>query len=272
MLRIGDFSKLSRVSIRMLRHYDDIGLLVPAQTDRFTAYRYYSEDQLTIAARITALKDMGFGLAAIAQLLNRYDNADALDQALRLKLAELREQKEKTAYQLTLVESAITRLRKDETTMTYNVTLKEIPQRAVISVRDVIPSYENEGMLWKTLMEETAPLRIQDGDPCYATAIFHDKEYKEADVDVEVQKSVKGTYPNTAHVVFKTEPAVLVASATVKGSYELMDGVNQAIANWIKDNGYAFHGPMFNIYHVSPYETQNPDEFVTEVCYPVAKA
>ena len=62
MLKIGDFSKLSRVSIRMLRHYDDIGLLKPAETDTFTGYRYYREDQLFQIGRITALKDMGFSL------------------------------------------------------------------------------------------------------------------------------------------------------------------------------------------------------------------
>ena len=62
MLKIGEFSKLSRVSVRMLRHYDEIGLLKPAETDRFMDYRYYREDQLPIAGRIAALKDMGFSL------------------------------------------------------------------------------------------------------------------------------------------------------------------------------------------------------------------
>ena len=65
MLKIGEFSKLSRVSVRMLRHYDEIGLLKPAEIDRFTDYRYYREDQLPIVCRITALKDMGFSLADI---------------------------------------------------------------------------------------------------------------------------------------------------------------------------------------------------------------
>ena len=69
MLKIGEFSKLSRVSVRMLRHYDEIGLLKPAEIDRFTDYRYYREDQLPIVCRITALKDMGFSLADIVRIL-----------------------------------------------------------------------------------------------------------------------------------------------------------------------------------------------------------
>ena len=68
MLKIGEFSKLSRVSVRMLRHYDDIGLLHPAEIDRFTDYRYYSEAQLPTVCRITALKDMGFRLADICRM------------------------------------------------------------------------------------------------------------------------------------------------------------------------------------------------------------
>lgn len=69
MLKIGDFSKLSRVSIRMLRHYDEIGLLKPVWIDPESGYRYYAPEQLPIAGRINALKDMGFGLAAIGEIL-----------------------------------------------------------------------------------------------------------------------------------------------------------------------------------------------------------
>lgn len=271
MLKIGNFSKLSRISIRMLRHYDQIGLLVPQSTDHFTSYRYYNEDQLPIAGKISALKDMGFGLATIAEIMKSYDDKQKLAEFLEVKQLELQEEARQANHRLLLLETAIKRLRKDSTNMNYNVTLKEIPERYVASVRKVIPTYEQEGMLWGILMQETEQLRMQDGDPCYALAIFHDNEYKETNVDVEVQKSVRGKYNNTENVVFKTEPAVLIASATYKGSYEKIGEVNEAVANWVQDNGYDFDGLSFNIYHVSPHETQNPDEFVTEVCYPVKK-
>lgn len=69
MLRIGDFSRLSRVSIRMLRYYDEMGLLKPDKVDDFTGYRYYKEEQLLVMGKIIALKDMGFGIHAIAEIL-----------------------------------------------------------------------------------------------------------------------------------------------------------------------------------------------------------
>lgn len=145
-------------------------------------------------------------------------------------------------------------------------------QRYAATVRMMIPSYEQEGMLWRMLMEETQKLGLLEGDPCYYCAVFHDKEYREAQVDVEVQRTVKGSYPDTEHVRFRTLPEVTAACVTFKGSYEQMGEVNAAVAAWIADNGYAFDGPLFNIYHVSPHETSNPDEFVTEVCCPVRKA
>lgn len=271
MLKIGNFSKLSRISIRMLRHYNEIGLLVPETIDDFTGYRYYSEAQLPIANRITALKDMGFSLKIIGDILSQYSDPETLKAYLKLKQAEMQEEADRLNQRLLLLETTLYRLGKDDTIMNYNVTLKELPKRTVASVRQIIPSYDNEGMLWNILMKETASLRIQDGDPCYTLAIFHDGEHKDCDVDVEVQKSVKGNYKNTEHVVFKDVAPIQMASATYKGSYEKITEVNEAVANWVLDNGYEFNGLSFCIYHVSPHETQNPEELVTEVCYPVKK-
>ncbi|WMC91433.1 MerR family transcriptional regulator [Kineothrix sp. MB12-C1] len=271
MLKIGDFSKLSRISIRMLRHYDELGLLMPKTIDNFTGYRYYAEDQLPVASRIASLKDMGFGLSAIGEILKNYEDPQALSEFLTVKQAEVQADAEEARRRLLLLDTAIKRLRKDETAMTYNVTLKTLPERYVASVRKVIPSYDQEGMLWNIMMTETASLKLQPADNCYSLAIFHDEGYKENDVDVEIQGIVKGTYQNTENVVFKTMPAVEIASATYKGSYEQLTAVNHAVANWVNDNDYKFDGAMFCIYHVSPAQTQNPDEYVTEVCYPVKK-
>ena len=270
MLKIGEFSKLSRVSIRMLRHYDEIGLLKPVYIDPDSGYRYYGEDQLSIAGRITSLKDMGFGLSAIGQLLERQQTPEQLSRHLLLKQVELREEYERLGYRLRLLDTALQRLRKDET-MKYDVTVKTFPERYAATVRMTIPAYEQEGMLWGILMEETDHLNLIADDPCYCCAVFYDSEHKENDVDVEVTKTVKGNYPDTDHVRFRTLPEVTVASAVCKGSYELMGEVMGEVAQWVMANDYAFSGPTFLIYHVSPHETADSNEFVTEVCYPVKK-
>lgn len=271
MLKIGDFSKLTRVSIRMLRHYDEIGLLKPVEIDPFTGYRYYSERQLHISCRITALKDMGFSLAAIREMLDCYDDPIRLEGYLLAHQAELSALMETTAYRLRLLETALDRLRK-ENNMDYDVTLKTIPERYAACLRMKIPRYEEEGMIWRILCQETDSLNLLPDDPCLCCVLFHDGEWKETDVDIEAQKIVRGTYPDTEHVHFRTLPPVTVASATYRGSYERIGEVYAAVAGWAEANGYACCGPMLNIYHVSPHETQNPEEFVTEVCYPVKRA
>ena len=92
MFRIGDFSKFSRVSIKMLRHYDEIGLLKPVHVDPFTSYRYYSVDQLPRLNRIIALKDLGFTLEQITRLLDEGLSAEQIKGMLKLKRAEIEQQ------------------------------------------------------------------------------------------------------------------------------------------------------------------------------------
>lgn len=271
MLKIGDFSKLARISIRMLRYYDTAGLLVPESIDPFTGYRHYSEAQLPLAGQINALRDMGFGLSTVGEILRNCNDAQSFQRYLVIKQSELEAEADETRRRLLLLETAIARLGKDGLTMNTNVTRKVLPERYVASVRQVIPSYDREGDLWRVMMEETAPLHIQAGNPCYTLAIFHEEGYQEENVDVEVQKSVAGTYPDTEHVTFKTVPAVEIASATYQGGYDMITEVNAAVANWIRDNDYEIDGMSFCIYHVSPHESSNPADWVTEVCFPIRK-
>ncbi len=266
MLKIGDFSKLSRVSVRMLRHYDDIGLLKPAETDAFTGYRYYREDQLPVMGRITALKDMGFALADIVRILEIYEDRDQLDAFLAAREEELLHLSKETEYKLTLLGTARKRLR-EERNMRFNVTVRTIPERYAATVQGIVPHYEDEGLLWGMMAECRTPLI--PAEPCLAAAAFLDKEYKEENVEIQVSMTVRGTCEDTAHVKFRTLPAVRVASCVVKGSYAQMGEATAAVAAWIHENGYRVNGPMFNIYHVSPNETSNPDDYVTELCFPI---
>ena len=266
MLKIGEFSKLSRVSIRMLRHYDDIGLLKPAEIDNFTGYRYYHEEQLFTIGRITSLKDMGFALADIIKILDNYDDKEKMDAFLSERQKELSKLSKETEYKLMLLETARKRLRKEQK-MSFDVTVKTIPERYAATVHMVVPHYEDEGMAWNMMGECKEPLI--PADPCYAIAEFLDDEFKEENVEIVVSMAVKGKYQDTEHVKFKTLPAVKVASCIIKGNYDQMGEAYATVASWIKANGHKMNGPMFNIYHVSPAQTKNPEEYVTEACFPI---
>ena len=268
MLKIGEFSKISRVSVRMLRHYDEIGLLKPAQTDDFSGYRYYSESQLPLIGQIHALKEMGFSLSDIIRITQDPADCDKIEAFYDKRQLELQKEAALIAHRLTLLDTARKRLRKDKT-MTYNVSVKTIPERYAATVSMVIPRYEDEAMLWNLLMEEAAPLHLVPDDPCLTAAEFPDDEYKEENLEVVIWKTVKGTYPDTEHVKFKTLPSVKVASCVVQGDYSLMPEAFGAVISWVKENGYEPCGAMLALYHVSPHETEDASEYITEVCLPL---
>lgn len=192
------------------------------------------------------------------------------EEAFLRRKAEPEAEARQAAYRLTLMGSAPKRSGKKATNIKFDVDLKTLPERYAATVRMVIPSCDQEGLLWNTRMAETAGMKPACDDPCYCCAIFHDARYKEN--DAKVQKTLQGIDPDTGNVGFRMPEAVTMASTLVRGSLALTDEANAAVAARAGDNGYAFDGPMFNIYHVSPHEPQHPDEYVTDVCYPVRKA
>lgn len=266
MIKIGDFSKYTRISIRMLRHYNEIGLLIPDTINKSNGYRYYSETQLDKANKITTLKSMGFSLNTISELLSSNESY-LVKEILLKKKEELIHEGELIKEKLRLLENTINRFEMEDYLMKYTVSLKEMPSRKVASLRKIIPSYDMEGMLWGELMNSGADIKIDS--PCYSTAIFHDGEYKESDVDVEIQISVKELGNSIGNIEFKEVPAHKIVSCTFKGSYSQINDVTESIISWANQNNIELYGPMFNIYLVGPYEEKNPDNFVTEVCFPV---
>jgi DNA-binding transcriptional MerR regulator len=161
MFKIGDFSRLTRVSIRMLRHYDEIRLLKPQSIDNFTGYRLYSVDQIPRVNRIQVLKDMGFSLSQICGLMER-----DLDSKQLLSLLESRKQKiseviESEKEKLLRVETLIKLIEKEDSNMKYEITVKNIPSYKVLSLRSIIPAYNTEGKLWEELGAFLATISIK---------------------------------------------------------------------------------------------------------------
>lgn len=271
MLKIGDFSRLSSISIRMLRHYDEMGLLVPSSIDEQSGYRYYNPDQIAVAGKIQKLKSLGFSLAMIKEIMENQDDTSKLEQYFRIREQEILDELALVNTQAKLLEQASRIMKEDEDKMKYNVVLKTIPARKVMSVRSVIPSYYEEGMLWQELYQEAMNQQVKSDKNGLGMAIFHDQEYKTENVDVEVQSPVIGEYQDTDKIKFLIAPEAEVASVTFQGSYEQMNAIGQAIAEWLEINQYEIAGPMFNIYHVSPAQDPNPENWITEACYQVKK-
>jgi DNA-binding transcriptional MerR regulator len=138
MLKIGDFSKLVQVSVRMLRHYDRLGLLRPIRIDADTGYRYYGVHQMARLNRILALKDLGLSLAQIAAVLDQPLSAEQLRGMLRLQQADLRQRVEREQARLARVEARL-RLIAQEGTMSHDgVIVKPVAAQTVAAAREAV--------------------------------------------------------------------------------------------------------------------------------------
>ena len=242
LLKIGEFSVLSQISIYMLRHYDEIGLLIPEQVDEFTGYRYYSERQLPIAGKIQALKSMGLSLNLIKEILTKYSDNTGLKNYLELQAIEQKEKIEHMRKKLNLLETTIANLDRDSDIPLYSVALKKIPAHYVISVRGIIETPDKEAELWERLAQERKKQKIQFTNPAGNIAVFHDEGFQERDLDVEIQQAVIGKCHDTDVMKCKKVEEITAATLTFKGRYELLPQANEEIIRWIGDNQYKLDG------------------------------
>ena len=270
MFKIGEFSKLSNTTVRTLDHYATLGLLRPKTIDTQTNYRYYSAGQLAQVNQIKLLQQTGLSLKTIKEILSAND-LNFLEKHYDLQEKKLQEDLDELLKRQRLVALLKQNMKEGKTMTKYNVVVKEIPERTVLSVRGVIADYSSEGELWTKLQEGIKEVNGKMTQPPVNMTFFHDPEYVEHHADVEVQTSVIGDYPDAKIAEFKKEPAFILASVTFGGSFDQMPEVTQTIGEWIEANGYKIVGPMINIGHVSPGEDPNPENWVTEAGFMVAK-
>ena len=135
MFRIGEFSQIARVSGRLLRYYDSIGLLRPQRIDPETGYRYYSAGQLERLNRILALKELGLSLDQVARMLDDKISAAEIRGMLALKKAELERSLAEEAARLRHIESRLTQIEQQGSLGDYDVVVKSSPATPVLSTR-----------------------------------------------------------------------------------------------------------------------------------------
>ena len=129
MFSIGEFARHGRVSVRMLRHYDTVGLLQPAHVDRVTSYRSYEAEQLSRLNRIVALKELGFTLQQVQSILDDKVSLDELHGMLRLRQADLQTQIAADTARLSQVRARLDIIEREGAMPTEDITIKRHPGR-----------------------------------------------------------------------------------------------------------------------------------------------
>ncbi|UQN28675.1 MerR family transcriptional regulator [Brachybacterium kimchii] len=269
LMSIGQFSSLSRLSVRMLRHYDAHGVLVPAETDAWTGYRRYAPAQLADAADIRMLRDVGFGVSAIGALL-AVRGTPAWSDALRLQRETLVEELRASQGKLSL----ITRLLDEgEPTMSITLTRTTVLAMTAVALRGTVPTYSDEGRLWQRMMPALSAQSIVPVGP--GGVIEHDDQYMDQDPDLSIFLPVPAGTEAADELEILELPARDCLVARVTGAYDQISEAHDLINERLASEGLAARadgtlaGHAFNIYLNSPDQVSE-EEQLTDVCQPLA--
>jgi len=240
MLKIGDFSKLTHVSVRMLRYYDNQGLLKPSYIDSVTGYRMYSADQVPELQKIVLLRDLNFGVAETMQLLQNW-NDTYLMQSLHNKIRDIEE-------------------------------VIEMEKKRIEQIRRKVSSLVDEGTLCSELMDFVHQEHIEfDRSSQNNVAIYHDDEHLDSYVDIEVCLIVKRLGKDKDAFTYRTlENIDKMACMMVYGPYENIAGAYFSFADWLdKNHPYTMGSPSRQVTIIDHEDTDNPEEYLTEIQIPL---
>jgi DNA-binding transcriptional MerR regulator len=282
MFKIGEFSRLSRVSVRMLRHYDRLGLLTPSQTDSFTGYRYYSADQLPRLNRILALRDLGFSLEQIAGILDEDLSTDQLFGMLKLKRAEVEEQMQLEQQKLARLEVRIRQMSEAPKHGAYDVIVRDIEPELAATYREVAADDDRIEEMFDMVEAYVAQYEGARADrPPFS--IYYDDEYREKDVDAEVAVPLKYAILESEAIRVRQLPRLSNVACVVHiGDYSAIYQAYNALLAWIGANNYQMTGPIREVYlrygadglnfELPPtYLGTDANEYVTELQLSVEK-
>jgi DNA-binding transcriptional MerR regulator len=260
---ISEFARLGQVSVRMLRHYDALGLLSPDRVERGTGYRVYSPDQLHVLNRIIAFRDLGFDLRQIAALVAADLDIGELRGMLRLRQADLEGQARAVDMRLAAVGARLQMIER-ENTMPKDYVLKTVPATRLAALTATVDP--------RTLGDHIEPMFIR-----VAAALEHESGALETPIatyaETEDGMSIAVGYAYSGPVPDDLELVDLPASQAVCGVHlgpvTTIQASWQDLHRWVIDNGFSFAGPCREYYVRAQSDDQS--DWVTELQQPVTE-
>lgn len=266
MFQIGEFSRICLVSVKTLHHYDKIGLLAPAEVDPLTGYRYYLPEQIDTMNYIQRLKRYGFSLEEIQRLISLSDDRE-LTKALRQQKEKLKWKQQELCIILNELQTHISAFERTGDIMTYKkeytIEIKESPAMNILAKRAMMGVDEfgkYYGMLFERVPKEHVTHTGLNGTRYYDQEF--DRESSDIEVFIEIQERDK------ADAVI--EPCQC-AMTVHRGGYSTLSEAYGAIVSWIMENGYEVVGAPFELYIKTQFHSYSPEDWETEVYFPIRK-
>ncbi|MBC8074717.1 MAG: MerR family transcriptional regulator [Chloroflexales bacterium] len=270
MFKIGDFAHIGQVTVKALRHYDELGLLRPAHVDTFSGYRYYAAGQLARLNRILALKDLGFSLDEIARMLDTELPAATLRAMLAQKQAELAERVATDQSRLARVSVRLGQIEREGRLPQYEVVLKSVPPQRALVAQGTAAAPDALSALSRTVSALLVQHGLEHAGPwlhVHHTAGLPD-EIEEVQAGVLLAGVDADALPRAGDAAVRLLPDVpLMACVVHQGGYDTRGEAYQALGMWIEANGYAIVGACHEIFLHGP----GSEPPTTEIQFPVAK-
>ena len=271
MIKIGNFARLSQVSVVTLRYYDEMGLLKPVRVDRFTGYRFYSADQLPRLNRILALKDLGFSLEQIRLILADGLTSEQLRGMLTLQREEVEKRLADEQERLRRIESRLRQIELENRMPNYDVLIKNsaamlvASRRVTIPTNDQVPQYLN--MAYQEVYDYVQEQGAKESGPHFTLWHSPSDVYENEDVEaiVPIDRPLKGT----DRVKVYELPSTQVAAVVHQGNFQDFTQGHAAILEWIDANGYRIAGPYREIY--IKHDMGDLSDSTTEVQFAIEK-
>lgn len=276
MFRIGEFSIIAQVSGRLLRYYDEIGLLKPEHTDPQTGYRFYSARQLPRLNRILAAKELGFSLEQIARLLKDDVSTEELRGMLTLRKAQIERSVQEETQRLLEVESRLQQIEAHGQVNEPDVVLKSIPPQRFLSVREVLPNLEAVRSLVQH-MYAVVPKAVSSSHLGHIAIVVHFPAYDPEALDFEVGYLLMGNAPASVQLsedrtlMLRELPAFERAATLVHvGPISEVHRSYGTLAEWLEAHDWQLNGPGRQVMMQLPMQARS-DEAMVELQMPVQR-
>ncbi len=263
MYRIGQFSSISKTTIKTLRYYEKEKLLVPSYIDKFTGYRFYETSQLVELSKIVALRQIGISLNDIRSVLNgKLD----FDKVLEIRRDEIKSEISIYNDQLSRINFLL-----EGKEMKYEVVKKELPSCIIYYKEGIIKNFSNMVEFIMGSAEECRMLNpnIKCAEPDYCFINYLDGEYKAENIRIRYAQAVTDYGIENENIKFKKLEPTIAVTIYHKGAYENLGEAYSYIMKWIENNNYEISGDIREHYIDGMWNKENVEDWLTEIQVPV---
>lgn len=263
---IGDFSRMTQLSVKTLRHYHDVGLVTPARVDTATGYRYYTPDQLPTVQVVRRLRALDMPIPDVKSVL-----AAAPDD----RNALISEHLGRLEAQLASTRAAVRELRDilDPPGSGPKLEHRSVPDTSSIAIHatldreDLLPWWE--GAVAELRAAVSSQGLVQSGPP---GALFGFEIFAADEGPATVFIPIAGTVGAVGRIVEFTVPAAELVVTSHRGSHDDVDVAYGELGSYATSHEISVEGPLREYYPRFSWDTDDPSQWETDLCWPIFRS